>query len=93
MCEKNEWSWISWLPLVVGGDSGCRCGCGGGGGGEVEGIEGVTICSRPSMAVALGKVRNVRIKIAMRITANRREVAMGEREREREYSLKQESEK
>lgn len=43
------------------------------------------------MAVALGKVRNVRIKIAMRITANRREVAMGERERE--YSLKQESEK
>ena len=33
------------------------------------------------MAVALGKVRNVRIKIAMRITANR---AMGERERERE---------
>ena len=45
------------------------------------------------MAVALGKVRNVRIKIAMRITANRREVAMGEREREREYSLKQESEK
>ena len=36
------------------------------------------------MAVALGKVRNVRIKIAMRITANRREVAMGERERERE---------
>lgn len=80
MCEKNEWSWSSWLPLVVGGDSGCGCG----GGGEVEGIEGVTICSRPSMAVALGKVRNVRIKIAMRITANRREVAMGERGRERE---------
>lgn len=35
------------------------------------------------MAVALGKVRNVRIKIAMRITANR---AMGERERERVFT-------
>ncbi len=37
------------------------------------------ICSSTSIAVALiGKLRIARIEIAMRITANRREVAMGE---------------
>jgi hypothetical protein len=51
------------------------------GGDGIEGVEGVKLCSIPSMVVAVERPSDARNETTTRTTASRREVAMRVRER------------
>ena len=68
MWEKNEWSWGDSCGAAAGGD-------------EIEFIEGVKLCSSPSVVIALEKQSDASNEITTRAPGSRREVAMGVRKR------------